>query len=250
MSLADFPLLLAAQSGNTDHLAEALSANADPDCHGDDGITPLMLAAFRNDAGMCHLLLEAKADIQLQDQNGLTSLMHGALSGSVEVCFTLLEASASVDTADRTGRSALIHAVDACDDADTDKAAQHQTLCGLLLKQRANIDHQDENGCTPLLLASIAGSSALLPLLVSGGANLALRDKFGNSALEYAQAEGHDLASALLSAAGRANSARLENAEQRKRYETSLAACTSQLKELEELGGGQEEKEQEEDEEQ
>ena len=50
------------------------------------------------------------------------------------------------------------------------------------------------------------------------GANTELRDSFGNTALDYARAEDHDLASQLLQAAGRAEKARIQVDYQKQRY--------------------------------
>merc|ERR1712048_781375 len=84
---------------------------------------------------------------------------------------------------------------------------------------RAAVDHQDENGCTALVLAAIAGSSALLPTLLAAGANTELKDSFGSTALDYAKAEEHDLAAELLLAAGMAEQARVQCETSKQRYE-------------------------------
>merc|ERR1712048_1515652 len=106
---------------------------------------------------------------------------------------------------------------------------------------RAAVDHQDENGCTALVLAAIAGSSALLPTLLAAGANTELKDSFGSTALDYAKAEDHELAAELLLAAGQAEQARVKCEIMKQRFEQAaeiIAANKVALRNVSEATAG------------
>jgi ankyrin repeat protein len=59
-----------------------------------------------------------------------------------------------------------------------------------LLDQGANIDHQDISGLTALMRAAWNGQAETVQLLINRGAKVYLQDKYGNTALNYAIAEG------------------------------------------------------------
>lgn len=222
------PLLAAVSAGGLEDVLEVIASGCDIDAHDQDGISPLMFAAYRGDEEVCQVLLEARADVHRRDRNGLTPLMHGAAARGSDACKVLLQASAEVDAADNSGRSVMMHAVESADGESAIQAVVAHEVCALLLARRANIDHQDANGCTALILATIAGSTALMPLLLAAGADPKLHDSFGSSALDYAKAEEHELIAELLSAAERAENARIACEAGQKRYKDAaerLAAC-------------------------
>jgi len=128
-----------------------------------------------------------------------------------------------------------MHAVESADGESAIQAVVAHEVCAVLLARRAHIDHQDANGCTALMLATIAGSSALLPLLLAGGADPRLRDSFGSSALDYAKAEEHKLIAELLAAAERAENARVACEAGQKKYEDAAARLAADEKELADL---------------
>jgi ankyrin repeat protein len=71
-----------------------------------------------------------------------------------------------------------------------------------LLERGADPNVQNSEGDTPLICATkyAGGQAATVRALVDGGTDLAIRDKDGQTALDYAQAKGQQRAVALLRA--------------------------------------------------
>merc|ERR1712176_1597861 len=95
-------------------------------------------------------LLDAKASVNAGASGldrKLTPLMLAAACPRHEFCGTLLELGALKELRDEAGRRALHYAA---------KQGQGATLTALL-NARARVDEPDNDGLTPLLLASTAG---------------------------------------------------------------------------------------------
>ena len=56
----------------------------------------------------------------------------------------------------------------------------------LLLEAGADVDAQDKNGCTALILASSRGYADIVKLLLDANADTSIEDKFEKTALDYA----------------------------------------------------------------
>ena len=63
----------------------------------------------------------------------------------------------------------------------------HDTVIPLLLEADAQIDAQNKNGDTPLILASYNGKEAAVRELLKGNPNLDLKDELGKTALDWAR---------------------------------------------------------------
>jgi len=99
----------------------------------------------------------------------------------------LLLAYSAVNAVDALGRSAL-HAYAGHDLLD---------MGAVLLSAGANANLQDQQGCTPLMLAASAGSLRFLQLLANTGASISLLDVRRQSALHYlCSADAPNLAAA------------------------------------------------------
>ena len=59
----------------------------------------------------------------------------------------------------------------------------HEAVVKLLLENSANLEYKDEDGYTPLLLASKQGYEAVVKLLLEKGANIESTGKWGLSPL-------------------------------------------------------------------
>ena len=67
----------------------------------------------------------------------------------------------------------------------------HDTVIPLLLEADAQIDAQNDNGTTPLILASVNGKEAAVRELLKGNPNLDLKSNNGKTALDYARGQNH-----------------------------------------------------------
>jgi len=60
-----------------------------------------------------------------------------------------------------------------------------------LLEQRADVNHKDETGVTPLMNAAVANKTIVVQVLLDGGADVNLKDHQGWTATMYAAARGN-----------------------------------------------------------
>ncbi len=60
----------------------------------------------------------------------------------------------------------------------------------LLLENKANIDHQEKNGCTALMFAAYGNHPKVVEILLKNNATVDLQDETGWTALLYATAAG------------------------------------------------------------
>ncbi len=167
------PLHLASQHYHYSMVALLLRFGADVDAQDNDDMTPLLFAsgwdAFYDDTGTsaARMLLEHGASVHVRNKNGQTPLhlasQHG-LSGMVAL---LLKFGADMDSQDDDNMTPLHFAVhlssefdsgifydDDDDDTKYDKAVKVITL---LLKHGVNVQVQNNNGETPLQVASGRG---------------------------------------------------------------------------------------------
>lgn len=222
-------LLLAIRRGDAEALVSELVEGANVDLGDEDEMTPLMYAAYKGDVGVLCTLLAAEANAARRDSMGRTALMHAAAAWKKDACKALLAADAQVDTEDMQGRTPLMHAVSSSDGCSASEAVAAHEVCEELVRFGAAVNHQDPNGCTPLLLAALAGSVALVPLLLEARADPTLVDAEGGTAAEYAQAEGHEQVADLIAAAGKAEEMRLSGERQKGRCEDARAEALAAL---------------------
>ena len=112
-----------------------------------NGLTPLIVACERNNVEIVKILLEYKADVKACDAKERNPLAVAAFCGCKDVVEYLLSNSSITTTL---------------------------------------INEKDENGCTPLWLASRTGDLAMVQLLIDAGADATLKNNEGLSPEEAA----------------------------------------------------------------
>jgi Domain of unknown function (DUF6438)/Ankyrin repeats (3 copies)/Ankyrin repeat len=141
------------------------------------GVTPLMQAAARGDGKRLQSLLADGADVAASDASGWTALMYGAArptpGNAVEV---LLAAGADPNHISTSGDTALMAA------ALTGNVEQH------LLNAGANVNAQNHHGVTPLMILATRAHPEQIQIALHAGANAALKDTQGRTALDYLEA--------------------------------------------------------------
>ena len=147
-----------------------LAKKANPDVQSDDGTAPLHMAAYFRDIAIVTLLLNAKANPNIQDVRRQTPLHQAAYSSyfdSYKTCSIFFEKGTHPEHVN-------------C-----------QNVVKLLLKKGANPDIQDESENTPLHTAVIYATHeekmSVVQQLVDAGADKALRNNLGHTALGHAQ---------------------------------------------------------------
>lgn len=224
----------AAYAGDNALVAALLTAGADPKAANRYGLTPLQAAAEGGFAESVTALLAAGADANAVLPEGETILMTAARSGNADVVEALLAAGAETEARDSFyGETALIFAAvedhaDAVDvlaahGADVDAASAlldyasrraGQSVLGLgewtpvmyaarenslaageaLIAAGADLDRQDPDGATALVIAIINAHYEFAELLIEAGADTNLGDNDADMGPLYAAVDMHRLA--------------------------------------------------------
>ena len=183
--------------------------------HGD--WTPLMYAARQGSLGAARVLAEAHADLNLTDPDGTTALVLALINSHFDTAALLLEKGADPNIGDSVGMAALYAAVDVNTLGEVyGRPGRHFNdehtgldLIGLLLGHGANPNGQLKHptlfrahtpgegtlgeGSTPLMRAAKNGDAAAMRLLLDHGADPALAQKSGTTALMMAAGLGRGL---------------------------------------------------------
>lgn len=139
----------------------------------------LLDAVLCDDINGAEHLLASGADVNARDpEHGETPLM---LAHSPALLRLLLDAGANVHTRDNRGRTSF-----------------HARPDALLLAAGADINAQDNAGETPLMQAVASADFDRVTWLLANGADAALRDSNGNTALSFAHRYGFSSLTLLL----------------------------------------------------
>ncbi|WKY04167.1 hypothetical protein Q1695_005278 [Nippostrongylus brasiliensis] len=146
------------------------------------GETLLIVAARANNvAAVKTLALDAEI-VDETDNEEWSALLNAAHKGHTEVVRILLENGAAVDQPDFLGWTPLMWAVYKC----------HPDVVDLLLNYGAHVNLIDEeDGLTPLIVASGRGFTTVVEKLLAADAQVNACDKFGSTALIWAARKGH-----------------------------------------------------------
>jgi ankyrin repeat protein len=173
VTLSDFGLTARAQSPNLQDQLEQV----------------LRLAALDGRIERVRSSLDQGATPDAVDPDGRTALMMAAYNGHTETVKMLLDCGARVDATDRVGRTALMYA------ASGPFAATVQ----LLITRGADPNIRDtEEGFTALMFAAAEGQVEVIKALLSKGADVTIKDNDGDTALDFAVKNGHQVAAGLL----------------------------------------------------
>lgn len=139
-----------------------LAKGADINVHGYKGQTVLMRSSLR--PNIYKILLEKDANVDAEDYSGKTALMYASETGALESVRLLLKHGAKIDIQDKHGKAALMYASFA--------------------RQRKNLEwfSEDINNAYPVIVTE----------LLKNGADPTIRDNEGHTALEIAEAQGHE----------------------------------------------------------
>lgn len=137
-----------------------LSANAAVDMTNDYGTTPLMNALCANSDRVVEALLEAKANVNHRDNLQRPALFFSCHEDWVEL---MLKAGADPNAEDDIGRTALFNDME---------NYQYGDSVPLLVNAKADVNHADSMGLTPLVYAATCNDFELLQSLLENGADL------------------------------------------------------------------------------
>ncbi|XP_008053578.1 ankyrin repeat domain-containing protein 55 [Carlito syrichta] len=181
----------AASNGDVNALTAVI--REDPsilECCDSEGCTPLMHAVSGRQVDTVKLLLKMGANINMQDAYGRTSLCLATYLGWLEGCVSLLRNGAKHNIPDKNGRLPL-HAATAEPDV---------RLLTVLLQQSnlSEINHQDNEGMTPLHWAAFHNQPQHTQILLRKGADPTLVDKDFKTALHWAVQSGNRILCSII----------------------------------------------------
>jgi ankyrin repeat protein len=149
----------------------------------------LRKAAFEGQSVKVRSILDKGAKPDTRDPDGRTALMMAAFNGHTETIRLLLDRGAIRDTRDAMGRTALMYGA----------AGPYSQTVQLLLERGADLNIRDkEEGWTALMFAAAEGQSDVIQVLLSHGANMKVTDTDGDTALDFAEKNGHQEAAKIL----------------------------------------------------
>jgi ankyrin repeat protein len=180
-------------ANDVDRVAYLLTHKANVNAQDGEGYTPLISAIRAGFDGVATYLVEHKADINLMDRSGWTPLMWASWGDRPELIAMLIAHHAKIDTTDNDGLTAIGIA------AQNGKVKATRQLLDSGADANAPIA---KGGYTPLMLASISGSSELATALIEHGAKVNAANPGGVTALMIAAAGNRSTIAGLLLRSG------------------------------------------------
>ncbi len=186
-------LLAAATSGNVDAVAIALRQGADLEAKDGGGRTPLILAVTSDRVDVAWLLVALGADPDVQDAQQDSAWLVTGVTGSVAMLEALLPANPDLKLTNRFGGVSVIPASE----------RGHVDYVRRVVKTGMNVNHVNNLGWTALLEAVILGDGSaryqqIVQILLAAGADPAIADKDGVTALQHARNSGQTKIAQLL----------------------------------------------------
>jgi len=156
------PLFFACQYGQYPVVQLLISAGAETNAQGSDGVNALYLAVQNGHILIVEELILADTSIDVPSTDGVTSLYCAAQHGDLEMVQLLLFNNANANYEDERG---LIPLHMACLNG-------HRKVVEFLVKAGSDIDHESKQGVTPIELADQNGHEELVEILRDNGARL------------------------------------------------------------------------------
>lgn len=164
-----------------------LNAGVSIDAKNEYGKTAFMIACSygeqTTDMNMIRLFIDYGTNIHVQDNNGNTALMLAAYSGNIEVVKLLLQLGVDPFVKNKYNSTVLM----AICSHYNDEVGIDMNLMRLLIKQNTDVNLQDLDGETALMLAARYGNIEVVKLLLQLGADPFMKNKDGKRALQLAK---------------------------------------------------------------
>ncbi|WP_427912152.1 ankyrin repeat domain-containing protein [Ramlibacter sp. MMS24-I3-19] len=155
-------------------VSELLQRGFDPNTPSPDGLSGLYLALREPAPKVAAVLVDwPKTNVEVRTAKDESPLMMAALKGQTALAKRLIDRDADVN---KPGWAPLHYAA----------TGGHLEVMELLLEHYAFIDAQSPNGTTPLMMAAMYGSTAAVKLLLDAGADTAMKNQLGMTALDFA----------------------------------------------------------------
>ena len=185
------PLVAASIDGDKDVVKLLLDGGAEVDKADNAGRTPLFYAGLYNNPDVVQLLLDSGADLDraVNLHSGATRLHWASKVGLLGMVRSLLEAGADVNSQDDKGETPLHWAARGGNDCSA--------VAELLLASGAEVDKESNVLTFPLSIAAETGNTKVCSVLLRAGADVNKEDEEGCTAICLA-IYNHEVAAALL----------------------------------------------------
>lgn len=167
----DTALMLAATNGYRDAVKLLIKFGVDLNRQDEHGLTPLIAISRYNDMEIVKLLVTAGANMDSVNVDNNTALMYAAHYGNIDVFNYLLKNGANPNIVNKSGHTAIDLVLENIISADS------------LLLTAEFINHQDDEGDTPIIRSLRIGNEDAVLLLVEKGADVFIQNKKGESVL-------------------------------------------------------------------
>jgi len=162
------PIHAATEAGSCDALRALLEAGCDPESTirlpNGAAVTPVMLATLSDRPEPLRVLAEGGANLSpILGEKGHTALQTAVIHKNHEALKALLDLGCNPDAIDRHGNTALHFAA-------TGDSKEHTNMTRALVKAGANLDIKNEFGDTPVRIAGARGNSNPFDVLIAAGA--------------------------------------------------------------------------------
>ncbi len=184
-AIAEARLLDASRTGDGDALALALRAGARLEVRDGDGRTPLLVASANDRVAAARVLVALGADPDALDAIHDTPWLVTGVTGSVAMLEALLPADPDLTIRNRFGGVSVIPASE----------RGHVDYVRRVVRTGIDVNHVNDLGWTALLEAVILGDGSaayqeIVRILLDAGADPAIADGDGVTALEHARSSG------------------------------------------------------------
>ena len=179
------PLIVAVRNGSLDCVKVLLNYGADIEERGDfmhdyKCCTPLFFAATCGNVEMLRFLVENGANVNGTDDFGVTPLMAAIANQLLDAVTFLIDQGADVNLQDSNGLTALHYASEFSFDPSSCLIVKQLINRGANINAVAKYDMS-----TPLIIACSNKNVSVVNFLLQNGANVALRDDNGWTALHF-----------------------------------------------------------------
>ncbi|HLM07689.1 MAG TPA: ankyrin repeat domain-containing protein [Blastococcus sp.] len=186
-------LLAAAAAGDADGAAVALRAGADLETRDGHQRTALLLAAADDRLDVARLLVALGADPDALDDRHDTPWLVTGVTGSVPMLEALLPAGPDLTIRNRFGGVSVIPAAE----------RGHVDYVRRVVTTGIDVNHVNDPGWTALLEAVVHGDGSapyqeIVRILLAAGADPAIRDATGRTALQHAEVRGQTAVAEIL----------------------------------------------------
>lgn len=165
---------MAIKQDNASAITGLLQRGFDPNTPAPDGQNGLFLAARDGSLKAAQALVDwPQTNVEIRNAQDESPLMMAALRGHMALVKRLVERGADVN---KPGWAPLHYAA----------TGGHLEIMAFLLENYAFIDAESPNGTTPLMMAAHYGTPEAVKLLLEAGADTAMKNQLGMSAVDFA----------------------------------------------------------------